>query len=59
VGEGFGVGVTGECRITGPASETDGDDLPRCLTSLDIFCEELAISEASAGECVVGGAATL
>ena len=60
MGKGLGVGVTGECRSTGRASETDSDDLPLCLTGLDIAREELTISEASTGEyAVVVGTATL
>ena len=58
--KGFGGVITSECRSTGRASETDGDDLSRCLTGLDIACEELTLGKASAGEyAVVVGAATL
>jgi len=60
VSEGFGVGVTGKCKIISPASETDGDGLPRCLTGLDIVRKESTICEVGAGECTVGaGAAAL
>jgi len=60
VGEGFGVGITRERRSTGRAPETDGDDLSRCLTGLDIVREESTVCEAGAGEyTIVAGAATL